>query len=674
MFYRKNRVLILTAALTLVFVTSPGLAWAEPAQRTDVLQVTHPWDNDIFRPGDVVEIHGTVQGDDFESYVAEWGFGENPTEWFTTGIELMNGGLEPVLDGTLALWDTSSITEATFTKLRVSASFGDSELEELCKVYFDPTLKGGWPVKLFSNADQDAGIGHFEPIAADLNNDGYQEIIVYKAGQQPLLYVYDHNGNVLPNFPIEIEPDSGQDNSVPFPVAADMNNDGYDEVVIYRPKNWNGNCSDRPCVLVYNYNGDLLDQFPVAYPGFSYPNYCRDFCTGRQRLAVADINRNGNLEIVIVGEWAVTVLDNQGNTFDDWPKHIYGWIGGSHEGSPAFGNLDADEDLEIVIADDWADPPNEPGEDRGRIYAYNLDGSDVPGWPVTTRGYSFSSPSIGDIDNDGEEEIAVGFRYLPSEPQEYALYVYDRDGNVEEGWPQLQGKEMWSNPVLADFDGDGELEVVASPEGNASGGSTYVFRSDGSVVEGWPQDMCWTDWYSPVVGDVTGDGVPDVVTNTNYLYGTCSVYAWDFQGELIEGFPKVTGASVDPPVVITDMDNDGYVELIATSNLRMWGDADMVQGCIYVWELDASYDPATMHWPMFQHDLQLTGRYERPLGCAGDLDGDGDTDHADLGIFLADWGCNDPVNGCAGDLDGDDDTDHADLGILLADWGCGVGS
>jgi len=31
------------------------------------------------------------------------------------------------------------------------------------------------------------------------------------------------------------------------------------------------------------------------------------------------------------------------------------------------------------------------------------------------------------------------------------------------------------------------------------------------------------------------------------------------------------------------------------------------------------------------------------------------------------------VNGCAGDLDGDDDTDHADLGILLADWGCGVG-
>lgn len=56
--------------------------------------------------------------------------------------------------------------------------------------------------------------------------------------------------------------------------------------------------------------------------------------------------------------------------------------------------------------------------------------------------------------------------------------------------------------------------------------------------------------------------------------------------------------------------------------------------------------------------------------CIADITGDGQTDHADLGLFLSDWGCDDPVNGCAGDLDGDDDTDHADLGILLANWGC----
>ena len=59
-------------------------------------------------------------------------------------------------------------------------------------------------------------------------------------------------------------------------------------------------------------------------------------------------------------------------------------------------------------------------------------------------------------------------------------------------------------------------------------------------------------------------------------------------------------------------------------------------------------------------------------GCAGDLDGDGDTDLADLGILLADFGCTTPHGPCVGDLNNDGNTDLADLGILLADFGCGV--
>ncbi len=51
--------------------------------------------------------------------------------------------------------------------------------------------------------------------------------------------------------------------------------------------------------------------------------------------------------------------------------------------------------------------------------------------------------------------------------------------------------------------------------------------------------------------------------------------------------------------------------------------------------------------------------------CAGDLDGDGDTDQADLGALLASYGVD-----AGGDLDGDGDTDQADLGALLAGYGC----
>ncbi len=42
-------------------------------------------------------------------------------------------------------------------------------------------------------------------------------------------------------------------------------------------------------------------------------------------------------------------------------------------------------------------------------------------------------------------------------------------------------------------------------------------------------------------------------------------------------------------------------------------------------------------------DFELTGGFWvetiSAVRCEGDLDGDGDTDQADLGILLADWGC-----------------------------------
>jgi hypothetical protein len=68
--------------------------------------------------------------------------------------------------------------------------------------------------------------------------------------------------------------------------------------------------------------------------------------------------------------------------------------------------------------------------------------------------------------------------------------------------------------------------------------------------------------------------------------------------------------------------------------------------------------------------------YHYPLGspCPGDIDGDGDTDHADLGALLGAW---DSEPGDANwnpdaDLDGDGHVSHADLGILLGDWSCGT--
>jgi hypothetical protein len=80
---------------------------------------------------------------------------------------------------------------------------------------------------------------------------------------------------------------------------------------------------------------------------------------------------------------------------------------------------------------------------------------------------------------------------------------------------------------------------------------------------------------------------------------------------MIGGFPKVTEVDAEASATIADIDNDGKVELIASSN---W-DEDLgtqqskLRGSIYVWELNGDYNPLTMHWPTFHHDNQRTGMY-----------------------------------------------------------------
>jgi hypothetical protein len=57
--------------------------------------------------------------------------------------------------------------------------------------------------------------------------------------------------------------------------------------------------------------------------------------------------------------------------------------------------------------------------------------------------------------------------------------------------------------------------------------------------------------------------------------------------------------------------------------------------------------------------------------CSADLDGDGDTDLADLATLLGNYGMTSGATFEDGDLDGDEDVDLSDLAALLGDYGCG---
>jgi len=574
--------------------------------------ISQPWDNDIFRAGDIIDIQGTANGSMFQYYIIQWGLGENPSTWSSTGITLVNGGQTGVVNGSLATWDTSFVTDGDYYTLRLTVNFTTYQSEALIKdIYVDPTLKQGWPQRINYEYNTQGGYyywaGFLEPVVDDINNDGHSEIIVYKGGNPPKLQAFDDDGSLLWSSPVGNTDISG--GNLHIPVVGDINNDGFDEIVVFRYM-----LTQTSQVYVFDHDGAVLDGWPITIAKEYHPT-----------LLIADVNIDGYGEIIFKGNDAsdrkLLIIDHTGTILEQWSLSLKSW-GSSIESSPAVGNFDDDPQLEIVCAD----PSENAGYNQtsqewineGVIHVYNIDGSEVPGWPKYTDGIIFSSPVTGDINNDGYVEIVVGLEYAGNAPDyRYGgVYAFDRNGNILPGWPFEKGWNFASSPALADFDNDGDLEIAVS----RLGFYTYVIHHDGTPASGWPQQTTWNDYYSTIIGDIDNDNIPDILTTAGngfypsiYQYG--GVYAWKYDGTPIPGFPKVTDSDAQAPATTADIDNDGNIEIIASSD---W-DYDFTtglykyRGSLYVWEVDATYHESTMEWPTFHHDSQRTGAYPHSL-------------------------------------------------------------
>ena len=255
-------------------------------------------------------------------------------------------------------------------------------------------------------------------------------------------------------------------------------------------------------------------------------------------------------------------LHRDQDLLDGFPRSI----GGDGASSPLLVDLDGDNRNELVIA----------GSD-GVVHAYRRDGSELPGWPVRgdlatlhrgaraftsgevsgdARGAILASVAAADLDRDGAPEVVAA-------DLEGKVYAFGADGSrrwAREANPDFSGRPLQpfedvrrgsrhrtqhgflASPVLADLDRDGSLEVIAAGMDR----HVYAWRADGAAVPGFPlvvvdrskvasidpqthrvnfdeaaagpplQQGPIVD--TPAVGDVTGDGVPEIVVGTNEEY------------------------------------------------------------------------------------------------------------------------------------------------------------
>jgi len=177
--------------------------------------------------------------------------------------------------------------------------------------------------------------------------------------------------------------------------------------------------------------------------------------------------------------------------------------------APAFGDLDADGDLDAVLGT-WS---------RNVRYLENTGGGGAEAYALRDTAFvalprgSNATPTLGDLDGDGDLDLLVG-------EASGAINFYRNDGTasapsftlISEEYEEIDVGRR-SVPRLVDADRDGLLDLMV---GRESGG-VALYRNVGSAqAAAWQLDESFSivipSLSSPTLVDLDGDGVLDIVS------------------------------------------------------------------------------------------------------------------------------------------------------------------
>jgi hypothetical protein len=316
-------------------------------------------------------------------------------------------------------------------------------------------------------------------------------------------------------------------------------------------------------------------------------------------ITIADVDGDGGQDI-LVGTYGLPpnpywsgylrIYDALGNPLPGWPQNFAGPVAGS----PAVGDIDNDGDAEVVVGT-WIE-----------LHAFEAGGTEMPGWPISAN---VSQPvALYDLDGDGDLEIIV--------PVEQSMRIYHHDGTAFPGWPQTVSQSL-TGAAIADLDHDDEPEIIAGTfvASGSPTGEIYAWHSDGSVVDGWPYQTSGSVKAPPAVGDVDGDGDPEVVVPAwNQSSGSEDpLYVLDADGQNEPGWPRVASYTRLSSPALGDLDGDGAMEIV----IGGMQSTPTFQDEVFVFRGDGSNFPG---WPVTL-DLSPAGNINSsPI--IGDIDDD----------------------------------------------------
>jgi hypothetical protein len=283
--------------------------------------------------------------------------------------------------------------------------------------------------------------------------------------------------------------------------------------------------------------------------------------------AVGDIDGDGTNEIV-VGDKHVYAWRANGVEMIDGDNNPISWgvlntQGDTFVAHVALGRIDANKGLDIVAG----------SRETKQVFCFKYDGTTLPGWPRSTENKIRAGMVVGDINNDGLNEVICI-------DESGVLYVWKKDGteyrdgdnnsSTQGVFARLTGCTLdYSVPCVADIDNDGKDEIIVGTQGH----QLFAFNEDGTQVSGFPITLSDEIAGSPAVGDVDGDGQLDIVVNIRD--GNVRAIRGNNGASLWTRGPLVTPRNTDffgPSPAIGDVNGDGKLEtFVPTYDGKLYG-------------------------------------------------------------------------------------------------------